>query len=99
LTAYRVLEREDTAMRVRIKRPTEPGSRRSRGIAHRRPDAAQADPPAAPTSGDGLASERRLRESGGPRDRAQYTCTCGYVFHADVSTSVACPHCGAAQAW
>jgi DNA-directed RNA polymerase subunit RPC12/RpoP len=28
-----------------------------------------------------------------------YTCSCGYVFEADVSTSVACPHCGTGQAW
>lgn len=28
-----------------------------------------------------------------------YTCTCGFVFEADVSTSVACPHCGTSQAW
>jgi hypothetical protein len=28
-----------------------------------------------------------------------YTCSCGYVFEADVTTSVACPHCGAGQAW
>jgi hypothetical protein len=86
-------------MRVRIKRPTEAGPRRSRGMDHRRTDAAPADPPAAPTSGDGLFDERRLRESGGPDDRAHYACTCGYVFEADVSTSVACPHCGAGQAW
>jgi hypothetical protein len=89
-------------MRVRIKRPTESGPRRARGIDHRRADPAPADPPApagAPTSGDGLFDERRLRASGGPNDRAQYTCTCGFVFQADVSTSVACPHCGSAQAW
>jgi hypothetical protein len=43
--------------------------------------------------------KRRARESGGPDDRAMYTCSCGYVFEADVSTSVACPHCGAGQAW
>jgi hypothetical protein len=89
-------------MRVRIKRPTDAGPRRSRGIGHRRADTAPADspaPPAAPTAGDGLFDERRLRESGGPDDRAQYACTCGYVFQADVSTSVACPHCGTAQAW
>jgi hypothetical protein len=48
---------------------------------------------------DDLADERRMRESGGPDDRAVYTCTCGYVFEADVSTSVTCPHCGSAQAW
>ena len=35
-----------------------------------------------------------MRESGGPDDRAMYTCSCGYVFEADVTTSVTCPHCG-----
>jgi DNA-directed RNA polymerase subunit RPC12/RpoP len=40
-----------------------------------------------------------MRESGGPDDRAVYTCSCGYVFEADVSTSVTCPHCGTGQAW
>jgi hypothetical protein len=43
--------------------------------------------------------ERRARESGGPIDRAQYTCGCGMVFQAPVSTSVSCPHCGGGQAW
>ena len=46
-----------------------------------------------------LADERRMRASGGPTDTAQYTCACGYVFKAAVSTSVTCPHCGAGQAW
>jgi rubrerythrin len=41
----------------------------------------------------------RVREAGGPVDRASYTCACGYVFAASVSTSVRCPHCGAWQAW
>jgi len=54
-------------------------------------------PPAGPN--DGLADERRMRESGGPDDRAVYTCSCGYVFEADVTTSVTCPHCGTGQAW
>jgi hypothetical protein len=54
-------------------------------------------PPAGPN--DELADERRMRESGGPDDRAVYTCSCGYVFEADVSTSVTCPHCGTGQAW
>jgi hypothetical protein len=43
--------------------------------------------------------ERRARESGGPIDRAQYSCGCGMVFQAPVSTSVSCPHCGGGQAW
>ncbi len=42
---------------------------------------------------------RRVREAGGPRDEAYYSCDCGYVFAAPVSTSVACPHCGAGQSW
>jgi hypothetical protein len=46
-----------------------------------------------------LKAEKRARESGGPEDRAFYTCSCGYAFDADVSTSVTCPHCGTAQAW
>jgi hypothetical protein len=41
----------------------------------------------------------RVRQAGGPMDRASYTCRCGYVFLAPVSTTVACPHCHAPQAW
>jgi predicted Zn-ribbon and HTH transcriptional regulator len=41
----------------------------------------------------------RVRRAGGPLDVAVYTCSCGYVFSAAVSTTVACPHCGSDQAW
>jgi len=41
----------------------------------------------------------RVRSAGGPIDNASYTCACGFVFAASVSTTVACPHCGASQAW
>src|SRR5919109_2901109 len=51
-----------------------------------------------PTSRD-LRAERRLRASGGPEDRAQYSCQCGYSFEAAVTTSVSCPNCGSGQAW
>ena len=61
--------------------------RRPHGVARRR------------RQPDDLVDERRLRESGGPDDRAVYTCSCGYVFEADVTTSVTCPHCGTGQAW
>ena len=59
------------------------------------------EPEAQPAAGgeDDLFDERRLRASGGPNDRAQYTCGCGFVWEADVSASVACPHCGTSQAW
>jgi len=42
----------------------------------------------------------RERHHGGPtQDRALYTCECGYVFEALVTTSVGCPHCARTQAW
>lgn len=67
---------------------------RLRGVparrGHRRPPAATPEP---------VAPEARVREAGGPEDRAHYTCSCGLVFEASVSTSVACPHCGTGQAW
>lgn len=44
-------------------------------------------------------AERRMRDAGGPDDRACYSCACGFVFVAPVSTSVQCPHCDAGQAW
>ncbi len=90
-------------MRVRSKRYTD--SRRRSG-PNRRPALLRRDPATTtevaapdPLPVDDLADERRLRNSGGPDDRAQYTCGCGYVWKADVSASVACPHCGASQAW
>lgn len=42
---------------------------------------------------------QRVRAAGGPTDEASYTCTCGYVFSAPVSATVACPHCGCQQEW
>lgn len=43
--------------------------------------------------------QARERAAGGPQDLAAYTCSCGYVFEAPVSTTVGCPHCGGTQAW
>jgi hypothetical protein len=43
--------------------------------------------------------EQRTREAEGSEDVATYTCTCGFHWEAPVSTSIACPHCGAGQAW
>jgi hypothetical protein len=42
---------------------------------------------------------QRVRSAGGPLDEASYACACGFVFRAPVSTTVACPHCQAEQAW
>jgi hypothetical protein len=41
----------------------------------------------------------RVQGSGGPLDSASYSCECGFVFAASVSTTVSCPHCGTPQAW
>jgi hypothetical protein len=49
--------------------------------------------------GCGDPAVQRVRDAGGPIDLASYTCGCGYLFSASVSTSVICPHCGADQAW
>ena len=54
--------------------------------------------PTAPVADD-HPHERRARESGGPIDNAHYSCACGLVFEAAVSTTVSCPHCGTEQAW
>ncbi len=54
---------------------------------------------AAPAAAAQDASVTRVRLAGGPIDNASYTCSCGFVFAASVSTTVACPHCGADQAW
>lgn len=54
---------------------------------------------AAPPSPSCDPDVRRVREAGGPVDRASYACECGYLFSASVSTTVACPHCGSDQAW
>ena len=50
-------------------------------------------------SDQGTASARRRRDAGVTQDLAVYTCQCGFVFEALVSTSVGCPHCGDSQAW
>jgi hypothetical protein len=42
---------------------------------------------------------QRARSAGGPIDNACYSCPCGLVFAAPVSTTVCCPRCGAPQAW
>ncbi|HTR88688.1 MAG TPA: hypothetical protein VMG62_01095 [Solirubrobacteraceae bacterium] len=53
--------------------------------------------PSAPTRSD--PAVERVRSAGGPIDNASYSCSCGLVFAARVSTTVCCPRCGADQAW
>jgi len=56
-------------------------------------------PPAAPRPEPMHPAERRMRDAGGPDDRACYSCGCGFLFEAPVSASVQCPHCETVQAW
>jgi hypothetical protein len=76
-------------------------SRRRRHESTRRGDASlhrrQLEP--APTPEPRDIDVERVRAAGGPLDEASYTCQCGYLFAAPVSTTVACPHCGTSQAW
>jgi hypothetical protein len=70
--------------------------RRSRADQHRRESARPAPSVVVP---DADPAVERVRNAGGPRDEASYACACGLVFRAPVSTTVACPHCRAPQAW
>jgi hypothetical protein len=65
----------------------------------RRGRATRAEPAREPISGARDPAAKRVREAGGPVDQASYSCQCGCLFSADVSTTVTCPHCGAGQAW
>jgi hypothetical protein len=48
---------------------------------------------------DRPAARPRRRLEPATEDQAMYSCACGYIFQAAVSTSVGCPHCGGSQAW
>ena len=60
---------------------------------------ARASSPTVRTQAPGAPATASARRAGGPQDRALYSCGCGYVFKASVSTSVGCPQCGTRQAW
>lgn len=49
-------------------------------------------------SGSGPAARHRHHHDP-VQDTAIYNCSCGFVFEAEVQTTVGCPHCGAEQAW
>ena len=66
---------------------------------HDRRASGQGDGNANVTERAAAASARRGVVSADPEDLASYSCQCGLVFSAAVSTTVRCPHCGAEQAW
>lgn len=75
-----------------LRRPRRPEPAARFGLLRR-----GSEPAAAPRPEPAPLPSRR--SDPGPEDRAVYTCGCGLVFSAAVSTSVGCPHCGHAQAW
>lgn len=78
------------------RRPARP----RRGPARRKTAARALQPPErAPRMPDADVDVERAQHAGGPVDVATYTCGCGYLFVAQVSTTVRCPHCGSSQAW
>jgi hypothetical protein len=48
---------------------------------------------------DRAPGQDRDQRANATQDAALYTCSCGYIFKAAVTTSVGCPHCGTDQAW
>jgi hypothetical protein len=104
-----ILRHQSSGRRRRARPQTRLFARRAAGSAPDRSiqaggrDASAASSPTpAPTAGTGSSYDsaaQRVRAAGGPNDQASYTCVCGYMFAAPVSTSVRCPHCGAEQDW
>jgi hypothetical protein len=86
------------------RRTSAPLRLRGRRDARPRPDDAATPPPrverrASTRPAASAITAARLPRADTPQDQALYSCGCGYVFQAPVSTSVGCPHCGDAQAW
>jgi hypothetical protein len=88
---------------LRVRRRTRADQHRRAGIGAaetaRTSAHAPACAPTAPTAHPVDPAVQRVRDAGGPIDEASYACPCGFVFRAPVSTTVACPHCRATQAW
>lgn len=91
----RLLDRQERQSRRRGHDRRTAASRGRRGVAQ-----AEAGPAVEQVSAVKCDPDvEKVRRAGGPLDEAVYSCACGYVFSAAVSTTVGCPHCGADQAW
>jgi len=87
---YRIRMRANLPHALRERRPSRRGQRRPGKTG---------GPAPAGASGPSDVAVERVREAGGPVDHASYSCQCGYVFLAPVSTTVSCPHCETGQVW
>ena len=93
VTSRRVLARSKTGVtKLRRNRHNE-AKREPAGIE------GQPDRPATQTARPPHATAARRRLEPATEDQAMYSCACGFIFQAAVSTSVGCPHCGGSQAW
>jgi hypothetical protein len=73
------------------------GLRRSHGRRPAQPAGREVGAPS--TTGASGDRSRAKRLGGHAQDNAVYSCGCGMVFEAAVSTAVNCPNCGGHQAW
>jgi hypothetical protein len=80
----------------RIHFRTERSARSSRQPPRRRASSRPASARAGATQGSPTVAQRRV---GPPEDYATYSCACGFIFEAPVTTTVGCPHCGSQLAW
>jgi hypothetical protein len=90
------------AMKTKFRKAGNPGSRPAADPEQRSPEAPaerRGDGGQGPPACSSDPATERIRKAGGPIDRAFYSCGCGYVFVAEVSTTVKCPYCQAGQAW
>ena len=84
---------------IRTRKTRKPGPRRGEVRTPRPARPARQPAPEPMPAAQNRTGEDRVREAGGPQDIALYRCSCGKSFPGFVSTSVACPNCGTAQAW
>jgi len=77
--------------------PDRPAAERSRAVHTTASPGDERPLNGAPTAAGAERAQRRLEPA--TEDQAMYSCECGFVFQASVSTSVGCPHCGGSQAW
>jgi hypothetical protein len=92
-------ERDGNRRRGHDHRPAQQRPARAPGAAVTEAAAAAEPAPGRRAAGGCDPAVDRVREAGGPVDTALYSCGCGYLFSAAVSTTVTCPHCGTGQAW
>jgi hypothetical protein len=93
----RARERSGVISWARLRRASDAGARTD--SAPRRGAASPDSVPDAPAGSSAAVGASSVPEADPSLDSAVYSCSCGYVFEAQVSTSVDCPHCGASQAW